>query len=659
MVRTQTIKKLYGYIFSILIIFQIVYIIVLNYTKSYGFLDADAALAIRHAIEMWKNGLFIEKWFYFSTTEIDCISFFAAPLYMITNNLNFAMGSIHCIVILIFLFVIRDLFKNLKLNSIFFKIFTALLFTIYTFGPLDYANMIFLSVGQYGFRILAMLVLINCIITENDNTKKSIFFKVFSLILNAWVSLSSGNYLLLMVLLPVTIACFFITITERKCFINKKSIFLVLNISICILCWFIKNRLGAPSFRNNINIISADKFIENISNCITGIFMLFGGLTLRPDITILSRSGIIQMLKFVVPIICVYISIKGAIIAKKQLLSQGKILIYGFSIIFINFSILCLTNTTYGSGVFEFRYHLISCAMLFLCTAVSLDIWSKYFSNKLICVFFFCGILILLSGININSFLSYKSYQSSDLIFERELVKYSEEYNVDRVYIMGNKKTAYITNVLDYNRVYSSVEYEKESKRFIIDVGNFYLKYQDALQDSNKVLLVSTNDLYEELPSYIKESFQLIGNYIEYNIYSSDDSKIDGLSGINPDKITSYDYPFSPNYIYDNAEMNEDGILVTNTKEGFALWGPYTRIESDVNCDIVLEYEFVQSGEEKAYFDVYIDSKEQIAKAWLDSNSTQAVLKDVYLKEGNIAEFRIWKSDGCILKIKRLKIIPK
>lgn len=81
--------------------------------------------------------------------------------------------------------------------------------------------------------------------------------------------------------------------------------------------------------------------------------------------------------------------------------------------------------------------------MLFLCMTVSLDIWLEYFSDKLICLFLFVGGLIVLSGISINSFISYGSYQSSDLIFEKELIKYSEEYSVDIwniIYISDDSK---------------------------------------------------------------------------------------------------------------------------------------------------------------------------------------------------------------------------
>lgn len=97
--------------------------------------------------------------------------------------------------------------------------------------------------------------------------------------------------------------------------------------------------------------------------------------------------------------------------------------------------------------------------MLFLCMTVSLDIWLEYFSDKSICLFLFVRGLIILSGISINSFISYGSYQSSDLIFEKELIKYSEEYSVDIwniIYISDDSKIESDMNcdiVLEYEFV--------------------------------------------------------------------------------------------------------------------------------------------------------------------------------------------------------------
>lgn len=659
MIESKKISKYYNYLLSILIVLQVFYIVILNYTKSYGFLDFDSSLSIRHAIEIWKNGLFIDNWNYFSTTEIDCVSFFAAPLYMLTNNLNLAIGSMHFIFILIFILVIRNLFKDLELSNIYSKIFMAFLFTIYSIGQLDYGNMLFISSGQYEFRILAMLLLINCIIRKENNTKKEYFLRSFSILLNGWISLSSGNYLLLMVLFPILIAYFFCSIIDKKSLSKSKVIFLLLNVVVCIFCWKIKNYSGAESFRNNIFLIPAGRFFDNIFNCITGIFMLFGGLTLYDNISILSINGITQMLKFMVPIICIFISIKGVLISRKLFLSDKKVLFYAISIILVNFSILCLTNTTYGSAVFEYRYHLISGIMLFLCTAVSLEIWTKKIDNKAISLTIFTGIILLLFAVNTTVFISYKNYGSYDLPFEKEIVKYAREYDVDRIYVMENQTSAYRANALDYNRIYSFTTYDDKTQKFTIDTSNFYQKYQDSLQSTDTALLVCNLNLYESLPAYIKKSFEIIGTYMNNNIYISNNPKIDGFSGLNVANEISYDYPFSPNYICENGEINEEGILVTNAQEGFVLWGSYFNINSDINCDIILEYEVVQLGNDGAYFDIYIDKKQQMRAIGLDPQVNQVKLEDISLKKGNISELRIWQSEGSILKIKKFILIPK
>ena len=55
---------------------QFILIVIINYTKANGeLLDYDSSLAIRHAVEMWKNGLFLDDWNYLTSLEIDCAAF--------------------------------------------------------------------------------------------------------------------------------------------------------------------------------------------------------------------------------------------------------------------------------------------------------------------------------------------------------------------------------------------------------------------------------------------------------------------------------------------------------------------------------------------------------------------------------------------------------
>ena len=49
-------------------ILQFIAIVFFNFTKAAGALGLDSSLALRHAMEMWKNGIFLEDFSFFSST---------------------------------------------------------------------------------------------------------------------------------------------------------------------------------------------------------------------------------------------------------------------------------------------------------------------------------------------------------------------------------------------------------------------------------------------------------------------------------------------------------------------------------------------------------------------------------------------------------------
>lgn len=66
-------------------------------------------------MEMWKNGIFLEDFsFYSSSLEIDCIGFFAAPIYLLTKNLGLSMALCHGIGYLVIAYLLFDITKQLR-----------------------------------------------------------------------------------------------------------------------------------------------------------------------------------------------------------------------------------------------------------------------------------------------------------------------------------------------------------------------------------------------------------------------------------------------------------------------------------------------------------------------------------------------------------------
>ena len=142
----------------VLVIIQFGVIIFINLTKTKQMLGYDSSLAIRHAVEMWKNGLYLKDFQYFSTMEIDNVAFFAAPIYILTGKLNVSIAIIHIVFYIIIAGILYDICRNTQGKKINYLLAILLFFTPFSFGELEWANLIYLMVGQYEFRIIVLLL---------------------------------------------------------------------------------------------------------------------------------------------------------------------------------------------------------------------------------------------------------------------------------------------------------------------------------------------------------------------------------------------------------------------------------------------------------------------------------------------------------------------
>ena len=75
-----------------------------------------------------------------------------------------------------------------------------MIFTPYTYGQLEWSNMLFISAGQYEFRVLLVFVLFDVLLVCRTKKFYQSYIGISGMILTFWVSLSSGNYILYMVL---------------------------------------------------------------------------------------------------------------------------------------------------------------------------------------------------------------------------------------------------------------------------------------------------------------------------------------------------------------------------------------------------------------------------------------------------------------------------
>ena len=161
MIEKFTLDRILAGVLGCLLCIQIFLLLFYNLRDTRTLINADAASAIYHFMEVIDNGtLNIPDWNHTTTLELDSAFLFAVPLYYVTHDMFLAMGLANGIFILLYFWVI---YRIMKLNDISLRwIFSVLIltFTPWAVGMLDYFNMMFYQASQYTVKTLVPLVLI-------------------------------------------------------------------------------------------------------------------------------------------------------------------------------------------------------------------------------------------------------------------------------------------------------------------------------------------------------------------------------------------------------------------------------------------------------------------------------------------------------------------
>lgn len=629
---------------------QFIVIMIVNFTKSYGLLNRDSALVIRHAWEMWNHGLFLKSFNYFSTLEIDSVGFFAIPLYMLTNNLSIALGTIHIIVYGIIFCVLNDIFENMQCPKSSFYLAVLLIFTPYTTGHLSWSDMFFTVVGQYEFRIITLLLLIDILILLDEERLKKrkakfVICIVAYTVIGFWTALSTGNYVLLMIVCPFVLKC----LLDEKKRIGKLRQFGLKYFGLLLPClagWLLHDYMIGPTFRNNLSIVSAENFWNNIQNCITGVFLLFGGLTRKNQESIFTLEGICILLKFFFISICLFLALRKNI--SKGLYKFEK---YFYTYAFFSIAVLMLTNTQYGSDIFEERYHILWCIMLLMYIAIIInqDILNNQLKKCL-----YLGVILTISIINIFGFTQLLSVDN-DRKYETTIISVSDQVGAGAIYLYNNEKVARIIRAMEPNIYCVSVK--MDNGRQNMDLGNIYKYYGDKSNASDTNILVCTERELEELPEYMKYRYRkFLSLNSQQNIYLSEENFWDGVTGL-PLLGTnkSIDFPFGKDYKF-NGIVNENGELVLgNTEKDDCV---FYRMEKDVLGGIYhiqVFYDIITEKCPVTKFEVSLKDKKQVlSTGTFEEGKNCLVLDNIYIPPGETIELRIWKSKDVVIKIRTL-----
>lgn len=508
---------------------QLTVLFVFNCTKSEHILGFDSAMGIRHAVEMWKNhSIFLDNWMNVSTLEIDSAAFFAAPVYLLTRNLPLSLGIMHALFSLIFAAVIFDIYHNLGRKTWEGALAVFLVFAPYSIevgaaNNLEYSNMLFVGGGQYGFRVISVMLLIDLLICRRCRKRAVLLLPYLFFVF--WSSLSMGSYVLLMGILPVGIELFFEYIWMEKKLKDMKYELMLMLASVLIVAAAIAVRnahlIGAPA-QSSLRLVKAKNLIRNIENCLVGIFMLVHGVILSSNTLLISLEGILYLLRGGIAFLC--ISLPLAVCFKYRKILQCRAVRFAFFLAGVNLFVLMITNTNYGSYIFETRYHILwFTVVLMLCPLLLgsiLQILNKRrFSSAVLSLLTAAVIFVSAAGYAYN-FPAVNDYYTKG----SDLDKAAAGAGVSVIFMFGDIQMSSMIQALDPDMLCLNIVHNSDNGLYYAEILDFYRDAASGERLSGGNILAIAKKDFKTLPRKVRKSYSLLTTYLDLNLYIADDN---------------------------------------------------------------------------------------------------------------------------------------
>lgn len=631
----DVLRKTFSILICMLAVGQFVMIFTCNLLKANEIVNWDTSAMLRHGMEMWKNhAIFIEGFFYGTSLEIDTPAFLFLPIYFLSKSLGLALAVGFAVLYVVDLLICRDIFGNLGKDRIVGVIATIFLFTPYSLGELDWAKMLFIVGGQYSFRVMSLLLVIDALLCweGNNSRKKNVFVSICSLLVVFWTSLSCGNYVIMVVLLPIVLWFVFKGI-EAGSFRFNLNQGIVLG-GICMLAiagWLIHDALAGSVVSSANNVITASEFIVNTENCITGLLMLFGGLTDAAVFPVFSVVGILLILRCALPFLCI-----GLLIF--NLIRTRKISTLCFMFVFValvNISVLIFTHTRYGAIYFEHRYHIIWVVSLFICVA---ELWSEFKESRYELIFM-AGLLFVLYALNGSGYKHVmEETDSSEVV--RNVIAVSDELDCDTVFWYNERQYPRQFRALAPDKYSIYTNYGEGSESSLIE--NLYYDYPDRSFAGNRNILVieekNVDQVLEQFPQYQYDRTLASG----WRIYVSDTNPWDGMSGLPYGKRTAIDFPYSAGYHCTGTPMDGGVVMSGNLQD--VLSGPGSEAFAGT-YDIVLEFKDLGKESPMGSLVITVDDEEVICEGILGVDGKFSV-ENVEIPAGEKFDITIYANQG-------------
>ena len=552
--------------------------------------DPDAAKVFYHTAQFWKQKtLLIPDWDYMTTAEWDCSSLLALPVYAVTQNIFLSFSLSNIINLLLFVYILFSLLKNCHVsrNTAFLTI--AFMLIPFDWGSLSYSNVLFFGAGQYIYKTLLPLWLLN--LMTSPVSRKSLYgIKLcFFFALYLISIISSGIYVFICGVFPVLLFDLWGYVKDRKD-IFKGLILPAIVLILTALGLYLQRLFNLETLSDSMTLVLLKNFAAQFAANIESVFALFAALPLKETLNVNSLAGGVYALKTA---LVVFLLIIGLIPIRRIVsITDSAQSSAAFTVEYLdcilaalfcwNFFILQLTSPTA-------RYQLIGVIPLILSCGLTVSRWIS--KNKAIVVSFVFSFLILfISAYHWkNGITGLRSYYPD---YYNSLSKLADEYDVDCTIMLNDSGNAELARAFDLDKNYLNANQFQHNDPTTFALKNFDIsrKYDDRqyLPDRH-MLLTYMNSYFDDLPSYIKCHYTKLGTFNEDDIYISDVNLFDGHVGPRASYETT-DFPFSYGYEFDHS-MDDNGFFPSGDAREIVKSAKFGPIDKTVTVSITYETE--------------------------------------------------------------------
>lgn len=651
--RSMTDKILEKIIFAVFIA-QIAFIMYMNLFRADTIIDFDSSSAYMHEMEMGSQGkLFPAEYSYQASMDLDGAAVISAFFYHFTDNIFLSRGIANNLVVLLYIFVVNSVLRNLPLSKTWKRFGILLFFIPYSVNILGYWRTLFVGGGFFAFRALVPLLMIS-LLTDIDKGKKIKEYALRAILLIIIVfltGLSSGAYILLCAVFPLIlweVLSAFIKADYAQ-ILSKRTLLGSVVIFAAIMGIVLQKIVGFSSTADSKVILKSDKWIDAILSSFAGIFELFGGLTVHEDVKLFSAEGIGTAVDFAVT--CILIT--AVIYTFLKCIREKKISDtcgYIFSVMLVNMLMFSFLDLKYGDTVFESRYHLIPMLPSFFLLIMILE---KLDNGKIKKVQV-QSIHILVVGLFILSLLYGDAqwvYAKTALGSEKlaELNNIIENEGINTAFVVGEDSKDMGRKLRVYSRDTHYIVVNDGAESAFRTTWGGTTRYLDNSMQQGKTAIIATPESYKTLPAYLVLGMKYLRDYDGLKIYAADESRFDCVGGIIAEKDKVVDFPYSPGYSFENAELSDDGSLIMN-KGGGSLRSEY--IGAAGKWDYKIYYD-MPGKDSDAFIEIKVGDSDPICRE-LDQTLKTACVDGVVMTGKENIQFIVSGSEG--VRIKSIEI---